>query len=98
MNEDFDYHPSPGPLPASGHQKASVPFLSMSNTEPLPFRHPERSRGIAPRLRGASSDLALAQKLQRERPRNTKHPRLRAADGARSLHYGRDDGKSASAR
>ncbi len=26
-------------------------------------------------------------------PRNTKHPRLRAAGGARSLHFGRDDGK-----
>ncbi len=42
--------------------------------------------------------MALAQKLQRDRPRNTKHPRLRAADGTRSLHFGRDDGKVASAR
>ncbi len=37
--------------------------------------------------------MALAQKLQRDRMRNSKYQRLRAPDGARSLHSGRDDGK-----
>src|SRR6266851_3122567 len=44
------------------------------------------SRGIAPRARGACSELCTT-----EQPGEARGSRLRAVDGARSLHFGRDD-------